>query len=409
MSKIKEILCRIVEHNKGEYKNRDASIILFGAWFGTRFADNSRFLYQYLSENKTQLGLTHVVWVTRNKRICNQIRNMGYEVYMMDSQEAIMYHKKAGTHIVCNQPNKQLGIGGDILGEYSYGATKINVWHGNAGMKGVFCASNEYKSVKSVHPIYVGIKEFLRMHSRLFREFAQEPGGWSNCYYLAPTQADVKIMQSYFLLPEERFILTEYPRNCECPRFTDEEIMILNKIKTFRKTILYVPTFRTGKSNFDFTNLADTILSTLEEYDMVWIEKPHGAGKIVNTWPGNSHNIIRLSSEFDINVLIPNVDLIITDYSSVIADAVYHQKDLLFYIPDFWEYRDGDRGFLIDPEEMMCGPKVFSVSELKQVLKSYASNAEIIKTGNYDLIKRKYWGSEKNCFEIWEDICKRVK
>ena len=31
---------------------KDKRIILFGGWFGERFADNTRFLFQYLSDNK---------------------------------------------------------------------------------------------------------------------------------------------------------------------------------------------------------------------------------------------------------------------------------------------------------------------------------------------------------------------
>lgn len=81
---------------------RDDSIVLIGAWFGNKFADNSRYLFQYLDKNKEELGLTHVVWVTRNKDTYSILKNMNYEVYMMDSKESIYFHKHAGWHIVCN-------------------------------------------------------------------------------------------------------------------------------------------------------------------------------------------------------------------------------------------------------------------------------------------------------------------
>ena len=58
---------------------RDDSIVLIGAWFGNKFADNSRYLFQYLDKNKEELGLTHVVWVTRNKDTYSILKNMNYE------------------------------------------------------------------------------------------------------------------------------------------------------------------------------------------------------------------------------------------------------------------------------------------------------------------------------------------
>ena len=94
----------------GKSKGRDNSIVLIGAWFGNRFADNSRYLFQYLSENKVALGLTHVIWVTRSSSVCKTIRQMGYECYMMDSEESIAYHKKAGIHIICNSAERELKV-----------------------------------------------------------------------------------------------------------------------------------------------------------------------------------------------------------------------------------------------------------------------------------------------------------
>ena len=37
--------------------HKDPSIVVMDSWFGQKFADNPRFLFQYLSENKSKLGL----------------------------------------------------------------------------------------------------------------------------------------------------------------------------------------------------------------------------------------------------------------------------------------------------------------------------------------------------------------
>ena len=81
---------------------KDKNAVLIGSWFGEKFADNSRFLFQYLSDNKKELGLSHVGWVTRSEQVFNELSDMGYEVYMMDSRESIQFHKKALYHIICD-------------------------------------------------------------------------------------------------------------------------------------------------------------------------------------------------------------------------------------------------------------------------------------------------------------------
>ena len=63
---------------------RDMQTVLFGAWFGEKFSDNPRFLFQYLSENRSALGLNRVVWVTRDEAVCETIREMAQSAAFHD-------------------------------------------------------------------------------------------------------------------------------------------------------------------------------------------------------------------------------------------------------------------------------------------------------------------------------------
>ena len=97
---------------------RDKNIWLFGSWMGEKFADNSRFLFQYLHENKSKFGIRKVVWVTNNSDVLEEIRSLGYEAYLMDTQESKYFHLKAGVHVICNSRDT------DICTKYSFGAKK---------------------------------------------------------------------------------------------------------------------------------------------------------------------------------------------------------------------------------------------------------------------------------------------
>lgn len=103
--------------------HRDPHIVLFGAWMGAKFADNSRFLYQYLEKNKSKLGLKRVIWVTRSSEVESMLKNMGYECYLCGTKESKYWHLKSGVHIVCNATNRQ-GHEADIDIQYSWGAKK---------------------------------------------------------------------------------------------------------------------------------------------------------------------------------------------------------------------------------------------------------------------------------------------
>lgn len=382
---------------------KDESVVLCGSWFGTKFADNSRFLFQYLSKEKEKFGLSHVIWVTRNKEVRSQLSQMGYEVFMMDSKESIYWHKRAKYHIVCNKGCDGNGYKGDILGQYSFRAKRINLWHGVAGIKGVGFSSNEYKTVKQKKPRQYAIKEFLITYCKAYRLFAQDAGGWADCFYLTTTSADTDLIQQRNLLPRNLFIESGFPRNCPCPCVTDEEQKVLDLMKN-HKVILYLPTFRSSAKSFSTADVAKCLEGTLKEKNILWIQKAHTADKDSDFEQGVNGNILTLFPEFDINVLLPVIDILVTDYSSVASDAMCHNKLVIYYVPDYEEYREGSRGFAINPDEIMCGPRAFSMEMLREAILDYIDDPDKGKTDKYTIVRSKYWNDVFDLGEIWRTI-----
>ena len=379
--------------------------VLIGSWFGLRFADNSRFLFQYLSENKELLGLKKVVWVSRSDAVVRTLKEMGYEAYNMDSEESVYYHKKAKYHIICNAADSYKHIQSDILSEYSWNAIRINLWHGNLAFKGVQAASQEYKANKKRHPQLYKIKEVLQ-RSSIYRKLFILPGGWGDCYYLSTTPLVTEVFKKFFLLPDNKFIETGAPRVSYKPRLTKEEISILEEIKKHRQSILYLPTFRDDKSDFNPNEIAEELCDFFKENDYIFLQKAHSISK-TNLEDGNDNHIVNLPSDFDVNTIIPFVSLMISDYSSAVGEAMYFFKPVVFYVPDFNEYRDGDRGFVVDPDTIMCGPKVTKIEKLPEVLKE---ELETIRQpdSKYCKVRKDYYGDEKTMTQIWEDILKQT-
>lgn len=64
-----------------------------------------------------------------------------------------------------------------------------------------------------------------------------------------------------------------------------------------------------------------------------------------------------IPDSFDTNELLSVVDLLITDYSSIFFDFLVTDNPIIFYSPDYEEYKN-DRGFYIKPD-VLPGPSVF--------------------------------------------------
>lgn len=393
---------------KSLFWKRNDKVVLVGSWFGEKFADNSRYLYQYLFENKEQLHFDKVIWVTRNEILCNYLNELGYEAYMMDSKESIYYHKYAGWHIVCNNPVNTETLAGDIDGKYSFGAKRIQLWHG-IGLKGVGFASNEYKMAKEKSRLVFDIKRFFRKIS-LFNLLIGNQGGWNVNCTLSTTRDTTDVFKQYFGQEGVKYIESSYPRNCKVPFLLNKERDIIDNFKEFKTIILYLPTFRTGYDKFDFTGFADMLKDTLKENNILWVQKAHSADKNNTIIAEQEENILNLAPDFDINVLLPHITLLVTDYSSVMFDAMYHRKPVLYLVPDFEEYKNGDRGFVIAPDTVMCGPKFFDIQELKRELPKYCQNPKLAIWDGYEGVREKYWGNtSKDISDIWNDIVKYIE
>ena len=392
---------------KSKKWKRDNSIVLFGAWFGERFADTSRYLFQYLSDNKDKYSLKHVVWVTRSEIVRDEISSLGYEVYLINSEESKHFHKVAGIHIICNMADTGDLYAGDIMGHYSYGAKRINLWHGVMPIKGVASASNEYKAKKKRHPIYCSVQEFLIGHSKAYRAVFISRGGWGDCYYLGVTKDESAILKKFFLLPDNHFIITGNPRVCGTVTHTEREDKVISILKKYKKVILYLPTFRDLNSSFDYSHVAEPLQDYLAEEEAIWIQKAHTAASSASYGNKQDGNILYLSSDFDTNIIMSNISVLVTDFSSVAADAMFYRKPIIYYMPDYDEYLSKDRGFVIDPETVMMGPKILEMDELKKQLSVFL-NQDFVPNQKYLDTSFKYWGPDMSMHEIWTDILRAI-
>ena len=164
-----------------------------------------------------------------------------------------------------------------------------------------------------------------------------------------------------------------------------------------------MPTFRDKSSTFDYISVGDHLQAYLSENDIVWVQKAHSAASSASYSFEKKGNVIGLSSDFDINCIIPYATLLVTDFSSVAADAMFYYKPIVYYTPDYEEYMKTDRGFVLDPHTVMMGDQAATETELIQCIEKKISKT-FIPSDRYLATRLKYWGPDKTMDSIWNDI-----
>ncbi len=90
---------------------------VFGAWFGVKYFDNPRFLFEYIKNNSSEI---QVIWITKDKSICNN-----QEILYKYSLKAIYFSLRAEVFFVSHSTLS------DLFAFINANCRKvIQLWHG---------------------------------------------------------------------------------------------------------------------------------------------------------------------------------------------------------------------------------------------------------------------------------------
>ena len=228
-------------------------------------------------------------------------------------------------------------------------------------------------------------------------------------YFICGARNEYEYILRKFGYPEENVIYTGFPR------FDN-----LHNCKTNEKQILIMPTWRNwfggnyfSKNEFiksDYFNTWNSLLNNakfldyINKHDILVYFYPHQhIQKFISEFKTNSHNIkIVDNSTVDIQKLLIQSQLLITDYSSVFMDFAYMKKPIIYYQFDYSEYR-----------KMQLQEGYFSYKEdgFGDVLSKESDIIDkvIFYNDNYYKSEQKYEERMNSFFEIHDDNnCKRI-
>ncbi len=144
-----------------------------------------------------------------------------------------------------------------------------------------------------------------------------------------------------------------------------------------KKVVLWAPTFRGKGYEADIVGIED-IYAVKQLLNEEWFF-------IVKLHPNIQHKFNFVACDFHTEELYQVTDLLITDYSSVFYDYLLLKTKVIFFVPDYEEYKE-KRGLYVEYADEFSYPIVKNQKELFNAIKGYS---KIDDTGVSDY-KEKY-------------------
>jgi CDP-ribitol ribitolphosphotransferase len=220
-------------------------------------------------------------------------------------------------------------------------------------------------------------------YSRVGKPGAPDP--WSSVHKnythaIVSSEHDVPFYAEAFGIPESRVVPTGIPR---VDRFFDPAFRAAALGAALsawpeardRMTILFAPTFRghgARTARYDQGRIDYAALHAVcVERDAVCIVRMHPFVRQQPAIPAPFRDRILdgSSGNLDINAILPAVDLLITDYSSVVFEFSTLGRPMLFYAWDLEEYV-GSRDFYVQYEDFVPGRIVRTFDELVAAIRA---------------------------------------
>lgn len=321
---------------------KNSKIWVFGAWQGKIYADNSKYLFEYVSCAHPDI---QCVWVSKNDDVIRKVRENGRLAYKIKSFRALWYLLRASI-VVQTEGNKDIG-------GYRLARTKIiQLWHGVAPKKVDW--STDRSAFKK------------KLDTMLFDNHAKS-------YWMTSSEQNSKTMQDLMGYEDGQAFATGYPRNdifVNTSEISDVRKDLDQKYPDCKK-IIYMPTHRNfGTQGAEFSEKDMLLLDhRLREHRIVMVFKPH---------IHELKNYLHLEETFtnivlakdvkysDVYSYIKDFDLLISDYSSIIYDFTCAKKPIVLFPYDLEKFKNKDAGLFDYFEMIPAGPFCYTWSDVME-------------------------------------------
>jgi CDP-glycerol glycerophosphotransferase (TagB/SpsB family) len=265
----------------------------------------------------------------------------------------------------------------------------INVWHGTPLKSMCFEDPSETES---------SLKRITKLNVK-------------TSFFIVSSELEKKLILRCFRIDSEKICILGHPRNDDLlsDRATRTIHRILNINYSVKTTILYSPTYRRSVplrhfpfKDFDWVDFDDF----LEKNEIIILIRSHVYSNIEKVYPSKRVVYFGFDIYDDINAILPEIDILITDYSSIYIDYLLLNRPLIFLPYDLDTYKQ-ERGLLFnDYDSITPGEKAFTYMQFKNIIKDTLSGNDPYKFKRMALSKQfhqvEYGSSCKNVFKLIE-------
>lgn len=367
---------------------KNKSLLIFGAWYGKKYSDNTRALFEY-ANRMTQYNC---VWITNSREICESIRKKGYKAELTNSFKGIICQVRAVAAFSCIG---KLDFNRFLLG----GCIHVECWHGVGGGKKIGYDDATF------------LEQMDNPRSIFYKKIENYPYRY---YYQVCTSEEMKkVFKSAFRLNDNQFIMAGQPRN---DMLFDPDYLFTTidpKIYEGKKIITYMPTHRLcGKKKMACSMLFD--LQKLDDFckrnNCLFIIKKHFYHKDEIENISDYQHIIDLTNtpNIDTNELLMISDYLISDYSSVTADYLLLNRPIFYYCFDLEDYLSNDREMYWPYDVITPGSKSKSFTELLQSLKCVIEDKQDKYADDRERVLNMFYGQQARKM-VSQDIMNAVQ
>lgn len=318
------------------------------------YADNAYAFYRYMVENHSGWDL---VWIVNSTDKKEQLLKANIKAYLKKELSGL-YQLMSARYLIETH--------GQLIDMKCRRQVLIELWHG--------------KSVKAT-----GLFE-QRQDKPAVQKQARYPKAID--HFIASSGITRSLLAAGFGLNPQKVVVTGQPRNDRLLREAGNLAHVLGQmdreLNSYSKVILYVPTFRSRQDYTDGRSFKQNQVLPLEDYEgerfARYLDK-HNMLFLVKMHPAEEHTFTASALELPGNIkllttamfgeklvdlydCLHDIDLLITDYSSLSFDYLLLDRPLIFVPVDIKEYKE-TRGFVLEPYDFWApGPKVTTLEQL---------------------------------------------
>ena len=356
---------------------------VFGCWQGKIYADNAKYLFEYMNEHHKEI---QCVWITKNDRVVKEVRNKGYKCHHRNSIKGLWACLRAKFIFITAYI--------DDVSYFSRTQNVIELWHG-MGIKDVsinngWCREGGDKGISKY-------KEWLKKGYSGYR------------WMVASQEAKCKYMKSYFV-PEENVYITGQPKDDAFVNVTKNDyVSEIREKHPGAKIAVYLPTHR----NFGKTSEISDVMSIdaltkvnekLVRENIVMIFKPHfHEFEKYKGYEKSMSNIIFATDKDKYGDVYTCCDMMVTDYSGIMFGYLASEKPIIYFTYDYDDYVSNDAGFCYDFNDITYGPVCKTWDEV-------VYNMSSIKAEDYSNYRNRLrerfcpYHDGQNCERVYETV-----